>query len=618
MSNDDERPELIRVAEAISDGIPLDWTAEDTPGVDRALIEPLRAIESIAKVHRESATDAAGSTAGAPVAASGAPTAPPPSGEHETWGSLLLLERISGGGFGDVYRAWDPALEREVALKLFRTGGLGSAAHRYLDEARRLARVRHPNVVVVHGVDERDGRVGLWTDLLQGRTLAEWLADHGPLSAHEAAVIGMELCRALAAVHAAGLVHRDVKAENVVREAGGRIVLLDFGAVDAPSPQPLSRVELGTPITMAPEQLRGGPVGPTADVYGLGVLLYRLVTGHYPIEAKTLAELSQRHRQGGAVPLRDRRPDLPGEFVRVVEKAIDPLPENRYESAGEMERALAVVSGAVPRGATGTAPGRKSAAWPTIVLASATILFIGAIMLAARGPWGPASRGHESATRSEDVGHGTVAPAPVRASTGEAAARGGTPVPPVTATAALYLDRASGPVRLESGDRIAPGDAVFLRVDTSESAYLYVLDEDDRGVLYALYPVPGATPGNPLAGSSQHRLPGSLGGKPFDWQVTSAGGSEDICVIASRTPIAALESELAHVPHAHPGVPISYARLPSETVDRLRGLDGMTEAVSPDTAPNRRLADLMRSLHARPQSADEPWIWELVLENSGR
>src|SRR5439155_7569276 len=134
----------------------------------------------------------------------------------------------------------------------------------------RLARVRHPNVVVIHGAEERNGRVGIWTELLSGRTLAEWLVANGPLSAAEAAVIGVELCRALAAVHAAGLVHRDVKLENVMREDGGRLVLIDFGAVDTPSPEPLARVELGTPITMAPEQLRGGPVGVPADLYGLG------------------------------------------------------------------------------------------------------------------------------------------------------------------------------------------------------------------------------------------------------------------------------------------------------------------------------------------------------------
>src|SRR5947208_3393422 len=134
-------------------------------------------------------------------------------------------------------------------------------------------------------------------DLERGQTLEEALARQGPFGAHEAAMIGMELCRALAAVHRAGLVHRDLKAANVMREQGGRVVLTDLGAArehasgagDEAAPQ-------GTPATMAPEQLLGGAVGPAADIYGLGALLFRLVTGRYPIEASSLTELCDRHR----------------------------------------------------------------------------------------------------------------------------------------------------------------------------------------------------------------------------------------------------------------------------------------------------------------------------------
>src|SRR5438034_541321 len=173
MTSGDEKLDLIRAAEAVSDGIPLDWTAGGPAPEEQPLLEHLRAIESIARVHREAAE---GSGAAAAPAATGPPAPPAPgapgaAGGLGTWGELVLLERIGGGSFGDVYRAYDPSLEREVALKLFRSGGLESASSRSLDEARRLARVRHSNVVVILGVDERDGRVGLWTELLRGRTL---------------------------------------------------------------------------------------------------------------------------------------------------------------------------------------------------------------------------------------------------------------------------------------------------------------------------------------------------------------------------------------------------------------------------------------------------------------
>src|SRR5262249_44273053 len=143
-----------------------------------------------------------------------------------------LIERLGGGTFGDVYRAWDQDLERDVALKLLRPDAAGESsghASRIANEGRLLARVRHPNVVCGHGVAVHDDRVGLWMELLRGVTLEQRLAAQGPFSAREATLVGVDLCGALAAIHAAGLIHRDVKAQNVMREAGGRIVLMDLG-----------------------------------------------------------------------------------------------------------------------------------------------------------------------------------------------------------------------------------------------------------------------------------------------------------------------------------------------------------------------------------------------------
>src|SRR5499427_4488512 len=197
------------------------------------------------------------------------------------WGLLECRRKIAGGRFGTVHLAWDPALEREVALKVLQAAG---RSHIVIQEGRLLARVRHPNVVTVYGIDEYEGTVGLWMEWVEGLTLTQVLTARGLLGGHEAALIGVDVCRALAAVHKAGLLHRDIKAQNVMREAGGRVVLMDFGAGEvrneAASAEPRA---IGTPLYLAPELFEGKPATIASDIYSLGVLLYHLMTGRYPV-----------------------------------------------------------------------------------------------------------------------------------------------------------------------------------------------------------------------------------------------------------------------------------------------------------------------------------------------
>lgn len=333
-----------RLIESISDGLEIDWERElrEDPSLASRL-EALRLVERVTAAHWSAAGSRAPDTPGPEEAAGSAsrPAAANASAPPTTWGHLRLLERIGEGGYGQVYRAYDPRLEIDVALKLWKCDAWDSADD-FLTEARRLARMRHPNVLVVHGADQHDGRIGMWTELLVGRTLEDLLREHGPFSPHEATLIGMDLCRALAAVHGAGLIHRDVKTTNVMREHGGRIVLMDFGSVtEAPrAGTPRRDTIIGTPIFMAPEQLRALPLTPATDVYGLGVLLYRMVTARFPIDARSVAELSAKHAREEFVPLRDARPDLPPAFAEVVERALSPRPEARFAGAAAMERAL--------------------------------------------------------------------------------------------------------------------------------------------------------------------------------------------------------------------------------------------------------------------------------------
>jgi eukaryotic-like serine/threonine-protein kinase len=294
-----------------------------------------------------------------------------------TWGSFSLLARVGSGGFGEVYRAWDPHLQREVALKLLLPGAVtGEVEYEaMLREARALASVRHPNIVPVHGIDRHDGRVGFWTDFVRGKTLSVLVGEQGTFGAREAALIGLDVARALSAVHRAGMLHRDIKAENVMREEGGRILLMDFG---------LSALELrqtniaGTPNYMAPELFEGGRGTVATDIYSIGVLLYFLVAGDYPARISGLTRKEALSEFARRKPLMDLRPDLPEPLLRMVSTAMEMDPTKRFASAGQLAGVLAESLGAQAPGQVATAPeppGRTATTkWVSVGLLLAAVI----------------------------------------------------------------------------------------------------------------------------------------------------------------------------------------------------------------------------------------------------
>jgi len=330
MSEADRR--LQALVAAVSDGLPVDWgQAESTARSDdeRAVVRQLRVLAGVASVHRD--LEQTQSSAALPADA---------ADDLEQWGRLALRERVGRGGYGTVYRAWDPGLDREVALKLLADERVDEEAFResVVAEGRLLARVKHPNVIDVYGADTHEGRVGFWMEFLEGQTLKQRVDEHGPMSSREATLIGIDVARALAAVHAAGLLHRDIKAQNVMREDGGRTVLMDFGAgVERDRIAGLA----GTPLYMAPEVLAGAQATVASDVYSVGVLLYFLVSGRFPVVGSSLEEIRHAHGEGARHTLRDVRPGLPSAFVRVVERALSPDPGKRPATAGLLENALA-------------------------------------------------------------------------------------------------------------------------------------------------------------------------------------------------------------------------------------------------------------------------------------
>jgi eukaryotic-like serine/threonine-protein kinase len=312
------------LAAAILDGQPVDWRAVDAElsPEERAYLAPLR---DLATVREMAQTE--GST-----------------GTPAQWGHLRVLEPIGRGAFGTVYRAWDSRLDRAVALKLIdvaspRSATSGSTG--IIEEGRLLARVRHPNVVSIYGADRLDDRVGLWMELIEGRTLARLLRDGPRPAAADIVRIGADLCHAATAVHAAGLLHRDITAQNIMIGSDERLVLMDFGAGHAVGSP--SGPGAGTPLYLAPEVLAGGAASVRSDVYSIGVVLYQLLTGTFPVHASTLDGLRREHatRADAATLSFDRT--VPRPLREVVRRALAADAGKRFASAAEMGAALSAL-----------------------------------------------------------------------------------------------------------------------------------------------------------------------------------------------------------------------------------------------------------------------------------
>jgi Tol biopolymer transport system component len=365
MAEHSEEAWLIALANDVCDGRQIDWEAVVPPGAtaeSKNVVEGLRRLTTVVEAHRT----LGGSPAVArPLVDPSAPAA---------WGHLVLLETVGQGAFGTVYRAWDAQLDREVALKVLLRVPIGPP----LEEARHLARVRHPNVVAIYGAELVEEQVGIWMEFIEGETLATVVRERGAMSAREVAGIGIDLCRALSALHRSGLLHGDIKAHNVMREVGGRIVLMDFSGVRAADADGVPELS-GTPLYMAPELFDGRPASFTADIYSLGILLFYLLSGHFPVDGADVAEIRQRHASGERIRLRDTRPELPDPVVQLVERATAVNPAERFHTAGDLEHALAgIFAHGVAATQSDLERSRLSARW-WLAAAAAVLAIVGSV-----------------------------------------------------------------------------------------------------------------------------------------------------------------------------------------------------------------------------------------------
>ena len=243
---------------------------------------------------------------------------------------FLIERRIGSGGFGVVYEAWDGRLERTVAVKAIESRG-AQCCQRVLREAQAAARLNHPGIVTLYEMGEEDGNALLVTELVDGSTLAG-LSREGALSDREIAEIGADLCEALDHAHSRGVVHRDIKPQNVLVAPEGefRAKLMDFGIARLADGAALTAPGdvVGTLAYMSPEQAEGQTAGPEADVYSLALTLYECWGGENPNRRATPAATA-RAIGGRPRPLRRLRPDLPRELSDTIDAALQPRPSRR-------------------------------------------------------------------------------------------------------------------------------------------------------------------------------------------------------------------------------------------------------------------------------------------------
>ena len=265
-------------------------------------------------------------------------------------GSLLnaryqILELLGSGGMAEVFRARDLMLDRYIAIKVLRADYSRSAEFqdRFRQEARAAANLSHPNIVTVHDVGMAEDQLFIIMEYVPGKDLKTLLRQHGRLQLQTAIPLMIQACAGIGYAHRAGLVHCDVKPQNMLVTPDQRLKVTDFGIARALAtmiPGEREKIVWGSPQYFSPEQARGEGPTPASDVYALGVVLYELISGTPPFTASTAEELSRLHMYTEPLPISEYVPDISPELEQIVMKVLDKVPSRRYRTADQLGRVL--------------------------------------------------------------------------------------------------------------------------------------------------------------------------------------------------------------------------------------------------------------------------------------
>jgi serine/threonine-protein kinase len=265
-------------------------------------------------------------------------------------GRYRIHERLGRGGMATVFKAHDPSIGRDVAIKFLHASLCEEPEYRarFLSEARAAGGLSHPNIVTVHDVGEIDGRPYMAMELLDGQTLSEVIAGGPPQPIRDVVVMGVQLARALDYAHSRGIVHRDIKPGNIMQVRGTKTVkVTDFGIAHIESAGSEQRTRagdiLGTPQYMSPEQAKGERLDGRSDLFSTGIVLYQMLTGQRPFKGDSLVSLAMQITNADPKPIEQLRPEVPAAVRRIVARCLAKLPDRRYRSGKELAEALTKV-----------------------------------------------------------------------------------------------------------------------------------------------------------------------------------------------------------------------------------------------------------------------------------
>jgi len=474
-------------------------------------------------------------------------------------GRYVVREQLGAGGMGEVYAAHDPSLNRLVALKVVRADAqLDKLVERFREEAWAASALNHPNILTIYELGETEDARFIASELIEGQTLRRILKTRaGRLPFADLLNIAQQIASALSTAHAAGIVHRDVKPENVMVRDDGYVKVLDFGlakrtltaqgGADVPTAlMTAPGVLLGTVLYMAPEQVRGLPVDARADVWAFGCVLYEMVTGQSPFIGKTTADILAAVLEREPIPAVSLRTDVPPGLAAIITRALAKDPAQRIQSMADVAEALRVVARSLD------APTSSPAG---TVTEAATVAVDGPQFgtAAAADPSRPrVGRSSARPRRTMLVGLATVAVGVVLAVWVMRDTGAGVPVAapvaaPPTRTLSVWLTvqkmRDGKPYQNEF---IASGQEIFedgwkfrLNASSPDRTYFYVANEGPgpggARTLHLLFPTPS------INGGSAQLTPGAP--MQTGWYVfTKDQGTERFWLVASQEPVPQLEA----------------------------------------------------------------------------